>query len=188
MADAKISALPAVSAVVSSHEFAVNESGTSKKASAEQIKIYVDPWTYLVLTSTFWTSSSTFQNVTGLGFTPVSSRLYQIEGVFQVRTSTTASTPRLALRWPSNSLDGSAMITVAQAANSIVTGCGNIASTVVSPVGSLPNTTQYWPAQLQAMYLGASSVASTFQIGLQSEVSSRVAISASSFIRYRFYG
>mgnify|MGYP001575299742 CR=1 FL=1 len=90
--------------------------------------------------------------------------------------------------WPTNNTDGTAMLTVAQAANAIVTGCGNIASTVVSPVGSLANNSQWWPAQLQAMYLGASSVTSTFRIGLQSEVSSRVAMSASSFIRYRLYG
>jgi hypothetical protein len=41
MADTKISALSAVAAVVGTHEFAVNEAGTSKKASASQIRDYL---------------------------------------------------------------------------------------------------------------------------------------------------
>jgi hypothetical protein len=41
MADTKISALTGVSAVADANEFAVNESGTSKKASASQLKTYM---------------------------------------------------------------------------------------------------------------------------------------------------
>lgn len=43
MADTKISALAAVSAVAAANEFAVNEGGVSKKATAEQLKDYVVP-------------------------------------------------------------------------------------------------------------------------------------------------
>lgn len=41
MADTKISALTAVASVADANEFAVNEAGTSKKASASQIATYV---------------------------------------------------------------------------------------------------------------------------------------------------
>lgn len=41
MADTKISALSAVSAVVGTNEFAVNEGGVSKKATADQIKDFL---------------------------------------------------------------------------------------------------------------------------------------------------
>lgn len=37
MADQKISALPAASAVVATNEFAINEAGTSKKVTAAQV-------------------------------------------------------------------------------------------------------------------------------------------------------
>ena len=43
MADSKISALAAVSAVAGTNEFAVNEAGTSKKVTAEQLKDYAAP-------------------------------------------------------------------------------------------------------------------------------------------------
>lgn len=41
MADTKISGLTAASAVVAANEFAINESGTSKKATADQIAAFV---------------------------------------------------------------------------------------------------------------------------------------------------
>lgn len=41
MADTKISALAAVASVAGANEFAVNEAGTSKKATADQIKTFI---------------------------------------------------------------------------------------------------------------------------------------------------
>lgn len=43
MADSKTSALPAVASVADAQEFPVNDAGTSKKATAAQIKTYVNP-------------------------------------------------------------------------------------------------------------------------------------------------
>lgn len=43
MADTKISALTAVASVVGTHEFAVNEAGTTKKASATQVATFTSP-------------------------------------------------------------------------------------------------------------------------------------------------
>lgn len=43
MADTKFSALTAVAAVVGTHEFAVNEAGTSKKATATQLATFASP-------------------------------------------------------------------------------------------------------------------------------------------------
>ena len=42
MADTKISALAAVSSVVTAQEFAVNDAGTTKKATAEEVSEYVE--------------------------------------------------------------------------------------------------------------------------------------------------
>lgn len=47
MADTKISALTAVTSVVGAQEFAVNDAGTSKKATATQIKTFVNGLTFL---------------------------------------------------------------------------------------------------------------------------------------------
>lgn len=44
MADTKFSGLTAVASVVGSHEFYVNESGTSKKANATQMATYIGPF------------------------------------------------------------------------------------------------------------------------------------------------
>ncbi len=43
MSDTKISALAAVSAVLSTHEFPVNEAGTTKKVAMSQIETYLNP-------------------------------------------------------------------------------------------------------------------------------------------------
>lgn len=43
MADTKISALTAVTAIAGANEFAVNETGVSKKASADQLRSFVNP-------------------------------------------------------------------------------------------------------------------------------------------------
>ena len=50
MADTKISALSAVAAVLAAQEFAVNDAGTSKKATAAQIKTWLNEWTFLGFT------------------------------------------------------------------------------------------------------------------------------------------
>ena len=47
MADTKISGLTAVTSVVGAQEFAVNDAGTSKKATATQIKAFVNGLTFL---------------------------------------------------------------------------------------------------------------------------------------------
>lgn len=47
MADTKISALAAVAAVLAAQEFAVNDAGTSKKATALQIKTWMNPFAFL---------------------------------------------------------------------------------------------------------------------------------------------
>ena len=41
MADTKISALAAASAVIDANEFAINEAGTSKKVTGTQIRLFV---------------------------------------------------------------------------------------------------------------------------------------------------
>jgi len=47
MADTKISALSAATAVAAANELAINEAGTSKKITAEQLKDYIAPRGYL---------------------------------------------------------------------------------------------------------------------------------------------
>ena len=65
MADTKISALAAVSAVASTNEFAVNEAGVSKKATAAQVKTFVGSWTDFTQDLGASRTSGTF-DITGL--------------------------------------------------------------------------------------------------------------------------
>lgn len=66
MADTKISALAAASALTGAEEFAVNQGGTSKKATAAQIAAYTATDTVNVLTSTQANSTVTPAAATGL--------------------------------------------------------------------------------------------------------------------------
>ena len=67
MADTKISALTGVASVADANEFAVNEAGTSKKASASQLSTYIkskgsygDVQTFTATGAGTWTKPTTF--------------------------------------------------------------------------------------------------------------------------------
>lgn len=66
MADTKISALTAATAVVAANEFAINEAGTSKKVTAAQIKTFVNNDTLVTLGSSQANSTTTPASATGL--------------------------------------------------------------------------------------------------------------------------
>lgn len=65
MADTKISGLAAASVVAATNEFAINEAGTSKKATAAQIKTFVG-LTTKALSADLGNSTTTFAKVTNL--------------------------------------------------------------------------------------------------------------------------
>ncbi len=80
MADTKISALAAASAVVAANELAINEAGTSKKVTADQIKAFIYD-RYLIRCNTTHTLDSS-TNVQTLFESPTNGRLTLPSGVY----------------------------------------------------------------------------------------------------------
>ncbi len=66
MADTKISAMSAASAVADANEFAINEAGTSKKVTAVQIREYCGGTITKKLSATLGNATSTLTKVTNL--------------------------------------------------------------------------------------------------------------------------
>lgn len=70
MADSKISALSAASSALTTHEFAVNEGGTSKKVTGAQLKSFITPISVVALSSDATANSTTTGvEITGLNTT-----------------------------------------------------------------------------------------------------------------------
>lgn len=145
-----------------------------------------DPWTYAILASDFPTISATAVAVTGMAFPPLANTRYEFEAILMVRTATATVGPRPGLAWATGMTDGVAMIQQTSAAGSNVFQNGNIAATVLAPVGGLPNATQSYPAQIKGMVLAGASPSSTMRVMLASETAgTTVTMKAGSFIRWR---
>ena len=145
-----------------------------------------DPWTYIFLTSDFVTSSSTTVPVTGMEFTPLANKKYEIYGMFMMRTNSTTVGPRPGCEWPTGLIDGVATIKMTSSATAQLIANGNINAAVLSSVGGLPNTTQSYPAKIEAMFISGATPSGTFKIRLASETSgTNVTMKANSFLKYR---
>lgn len=102
MADTKISALPAVGSVAGTNEFAVNEAGTSKKASATQITTYlgtVGMPRVKALAADHAISSTTATEVTGLGPMTLEAGTYTFKYSLIVQSATTSVSPMLGINF-----------------------------------------------------------------------------------------
>ena len=145
-----------------------------------------DPWTYLKLAADFTTTSATAVDVTGLGFTPAASSVYQIEGMFLLRTATATVGPRPGCAWPTSASDGCGTFWTTSSATAQILTNGNIAAAILSAVGGLPNTTSSYPGYMQATLVTGAGTTGDFKIQLASETAgTTVTMKAGSFIRYR---
>jgi hypothetical protein len=147
-----------------------------------------DPWTYVVLTSDFTTTSSSAVNVTGLYFTPGASTCYEVEGNFMLRTATATVGPRPGCTWPTGMTDGVVTFKAAASATTEVMASGNINAEVTCLNTGLATNTLSHPGYMFGMLVAGSSPSGNFQIRLTSETSgTQVTIKAGSYIRYRSY-
>ena len=145
-----------------------------------------DPWTYVRLASDFTTSSATAVDVTGLAFTPSANTRYEIYGMFMVRTATATVGARPGVAWPTGMTDGVVQIRTYPAANSVVWSAGNINAAVLNANTGQVNTTQSWPAHLEAVLLAGATPSGTFKMQLASETAAiNVTMKAGSFICWR---
>lgn len=146
-----------------------------------------DPWTYVkVAGSNFTTSSATAVDITGLAFTPSAGLSYEIEAMLYTRTATATTGPRPGVAWPTGLTDGIAYIQQTSAAGTVVMQNGNFNASVLAPIGGLPNTTQSWPALIQATFIAGGSPSGTFKLRLASETAgTNVTVQIGSWMRYR---
>jgi hypothetical protein len=151
-----------------------------------------DPWTYLTVNggSDFTTSSASAVDVTGLSFTPSANTKYEFECKLALRTATATVNPRVGFAWSTGLSDGVAWISESQAATgAALQASGNPNAALLVAVGGLPNTTQSWPALIQATIVAGASPSGTTRVQLASETAAtNVTIrTVGSTCRYRSY-
>lgn len=148
-----------------------------------------DPWTYVVLSGDFLTSSATAVDITGLFFTPDELSRYEFEAYLLTRTATTTVGPRPGIAWPTPAqTDGVAHILQTSAAGTTVLQNGNISGAVLAPAGGLPTTTGSWPAIIKGVLITGASVTNNLRVQIASETGgTSVTVKAGSFIKYRTY-
>ena len=149
-----------------------------------------DPWTYLTVNggTDFTTTSNTAVNVTGLAFTPAANTKYEMKCMLLLRTATTTVNPRLGFAWSTGLTDGVVMLREAQAVNTVpLAANGNINAASLIAVGGLPNTTQSWPAWVNATLVAGSSPSGDTRVQLASETNGTTVTvkSVGSFCRWR---
>ena len=139
MADTKISALSAVSAVAAANELAVNEAGTSKKASVTQLTTYLRtigmPYVVALASDAAENETTSMVGITGLDVASVDAGTYVFEYYlrcwaisdaaqslkFAVSHSGTVDAFMCSLKWPSAGVSASTGA-VDQDAPAITTG------------------------------------------------------------------
>lgn len=145
-----------------------------------------DPWTYVKLGSDFVTSSATAVPITGMAFTPAANTSYEVEVCLLLRTATATVGPRPGVGWPTGLTDGVVYMQTTSAAGTVVMQNGNANAAVLGPVGGLPNTTQSYPAQMQATIIAGASPSGTFKLNLATETAAtNVTAKAGSWLKYR---
>ncbi len=143
-------------------------------------------WTYLRLANDFVTNSASAVDVTGMAFTPTASARYEIEAMLLLRTATATVGPRPGIAWATGLTDGVAMIDTTSGATARVLANGNTNAAVIAPVGGLPNTTQSWPASIDAYVKSGASPSGNIRLQLASETAgTNVTMVAGSFLKYR---
>ncbi len=145
-----------------------------------------DQWNYVKLGADFSTSSATAVDVTGMAFTPAANTSYEFRAVLLTRTATTTVGPRPGLAWPTGMADGVAHIRQESSATAFVSALGNIAASLLAPVGGVPSTTQSFPAIIEGLAIAGASPSGSLSIRLASETAgTTVTVKAGSFLKYR---
>lgn len=149
-----------------------------------------DPWTYLAVNggADFTTSSATAVDVTGLGFAPSANTKYEVECLLMLRTATATVNPRAGFAWATGLTDGVVVLQESQAATGTpLYAGGNINAASLVAVGGLPNTTQSWPAKVDATFVAGASPSGSVRVQMASETAGTVVTvkSVGSFCRWR---
>lgn len=141
MADTKISALTAVSAVVAANEFAVNEAGTSKKASAAQIADFLG-MQKTHLESAYTNNSTTGTEVADLSFTGLVAGTYYVCWHLLMQSVATTTSPKFGVNYTGTVTRMSMTAQFPSAGVTAATGqIANAANATTGQVWAYANTT-----------------------------------------------
>ena len=145
-----------------------------------------DPWTKVVLGSTYTTSSNTVQDA-GIAFTPVAARTYLVDLVLLIQTSDATNGVMPGVAWPSGTSDGAGYLsqigaTVGAQLQTWFTHGTN--STTAST--TLPNANTTYMAQGRFIVAAGAGSSGDFKVQVKSENNgTNVSIMAGSCLLYR---
>lgn len=183
-------ALGELGLVTDTQEFKIGDGVTAwgSLGVANLTPSYDDPWTYVKLGSDFTNSTTTYNAVTGLAFTPAANTDYEINGILLLRSAATTTGPRPGVTWPTNVDDAALEISSPSSGTAMIYAYGNALAAVNAASTGILATTGSYPGLVTGVLRAGASVSGDFQITLASEVgSSQVTMKAGSFIRYRAY-
>ena len=98
MADTKISALTAATAAAAANELAINEAGTSKKVTADQLE-YLFGIRKTTLASAYSNGSTTGTEVSDLSFTSLTAGTYYVKWMLLMQSIATTTAPKFGVNY-----------------------------------------------------------------------------------------
>lgn len=169
-------------------EFYINQNNPNRDEVIVNLRApaQLDPWTNVILQTSFSTTLATNTNITGLSFTPAANKKYIIEVFLLLRTATATVGPRPGFAWPTGLEDGGAYLQVPNSATAIAMRTWGVLDTQNAASTGIPTTTNSNLATGTAYILVGPSPSGNFQLTLASETAgTAVTARAGSFLRYR---
>lgn len=169
--------LTAVEADVADHE---------TRIAALEASMAVNAWTYVTLGSDFDTDSATAVDVTGLSFTPLANKTYEIEAILFCRTTLAANGPRPGFSIPTGMTDNmwTLRIPTSTTAETMRNEGGTVANVAAS--SGLPVADTSYLARGSAHFRTGATPSGDFKVILLSEsAGTSVSVETGSLIRYR---
>lgn len=141
-----------------------------------------EPWTYIVRSSNFTTTSTSYVNVTSLTFTPVANQTYEVEGFFIIDGSISTAEPSVFVTWPTGMTAGAYQLQTINGTST--TGPYTIIGGSTDNVTPVDSTSDH-SAKLHATIVTGAAPSGAVQVQLKSSSANTVTMKAGSWIRYR---
>lgn len=143
--------------------------------------------TVVILSNDFTTSSATAVDV-GLSFVPTANTHYVFDGMFEIRTTNAAVSPRVGLAWATGLAAGVATIRQTGTLTAEVVANGAITGAILIAAGTVPLANTSYPAFITGFLLAGGSPGGALSVQLASSLAgTSVTLKAGSFLRYWSY-
>jgi hypothetical protein len=142
-------------------------------------------WTSVVLGSAKGINSTTATSITGMNFTPLANATYEFSAKLMLRATVASNAPRAGIAWPTGLTDGVATIRECVTTATERFLYGNIAASMLSAVGSFPNSTASFLTQIEGIIFAGASPSGVVQMMLAGTAANSVVAQAGSLFRWR---